>query len=183
MSITSNDEKRVQLFASLSMIPGLLLSIYTGIYSKHWRIKVAGYLYCIPCIVAMTYHYNKYKNPFEYSPKWFRRDIISQQIGVYIPFLLTPNAIPGILTTAPFILLSWLCDSKIIIESYIIGWCHIFTIIIMGLFITPKSGLFGIASLCAFHSPTKYYISLWHIVGSFGMFYAWNEWSIKLDKI
>uniref|UniRef100_A0A6C0KVC2 Uncharacterized protein n=1 Tax=viral metagenome TaxID=1070528 RepID=A0A6C0KVC2_9ZZZZ len=176
-------ERVLELYAALSMLPGLFLSLYTGLYSNHWQIKIAGYLYCIPCITAMLYHYNKYNFSLKYCPKWLRIDITAQQIGVYIPFLLTPNAIPGIITASPFILLSWLCDPGIIKESYLLGWVHIATIIIMGLFITPKSGLFGIASLLAFHAPTQYYKSLWHITGSCGMFYAWNEWERKLHEL
>ena len=180
--LMDREESRLQLFAAYTMLPGLL----TGIYyftnpENHWIVRVAGFGYCIPCIGAYLYHRQRaYDPPDAIQKGWLRFDITCQQIGVYLPGLLTQHGLASACVASPLILATWIGDLRHRHEVYIVGVCHALTVIIFSFCADFRCGILSIVWFASTQVPTKYWLSLSHIIGALTVSHGYSLWNQRL---
>lgn len=107
-----------QHIAAATMLPGIVLSMYWFMNTKHTQQYLACLSYIIVCLGSIMYHLRCSEDQeFTYHPKWFRLDISCQQLLNFALASSTPYGIGGGLVILPLIVLV-ICTDFADIDTY-----------------------------------------------------------------
>lgn len=81
--------KKDELFNTLSMIPGIGMSVW-WIFKSKYKLLVPASGYIITCVGSILYHSKCIKNNDNSTMKYLRLDLICQSIGIFSGILYSP---------------------------------------------------------------------------------------------
>jgi len=165
----------IEILNALTMVPGIFSAIYYYKKTTNKNIKVATILSILICCCSIYYHLHfAYYN---FSAKHLRYDIITQQICIYLTYILA-RGISGVLPILPLITPVILANFNNEKEQKIALFLHAISIALLGLNINITIALlwFFTFLLYSLRYKYRYIISLAHLLFHPISYYTWSHW-------